>query len=92
MINEELKRLMNINPSSLAEAQAKALKEHIIDTLARVSRHIELGAYGVVLEDLVESPTGDGHGTDNFYINFGYTMEPIDLYEALEKLQELEAM
>ena len=92
MINEDLKRLMNINPSSLAEAQAKALKKHILDTLATVSYHIERGAYGVVLEDLVESPAGDGHGTDNFYINFGYTMEPMDLAETIEKLKELEDM
>src|SRR5690554_1275717 len=71
------------------------VRDRIIDKLKGIIQDIENGEYQKVMEDLSESPAGDGYGRDNYYIDFSHVANDLisnyidDIGTALEFLEAL---
>ena len=69
----ELSKLLNTTPETLAKAQHDALKQHVITVLENVAELIQSEEYDRVETMLEMSAAGDGHGDDNWFINFKWS-------------------
>ena len=71
------------------------VRDRIINKLKDIIQDIENGDYQKVMNDLSESPSGDGWGRDNYYIDFSYVANDLisnyidDIGTALEFLEDL---
>ena len=63
---------MNVSVENLAQKQYEFLLAHGIEILETVITNIKLGKYNEVRDMLAYSPSGDGYGEDDYYINFAY--------------------
>lgn len=84
-----IKDIMEIDVENLKEKQLTALKSHVTNRLIAIIAHIENNEFEEVKKYLVYSPAGDGYGCDNYYINFAYDEEELDLQEILDKMEYL---
>jgi len=62
--------LLKINTKNLVQAQHDGLQEYAVTKLRSIADRISNAEYESLLEDLEESPSGDGYGCDNRYISF----------------------
>lgn len=65
-----IKDLMQLTPETLAAQQEKALVGFATGLLTIISNHLKKGEYDQIGKYLTESPSGDGYGCDNYYIDF----------------------
>lgn len=85
----DIKEIMSIDVSNLKKKQKKVLEEHVCKVLMDTMALIKKGDYDKVRECLAFSPSGDGYGSDNYYIDFGYGEKSLDMDEILYKLEML---
>lgn len=67
-----IKELMEIDVTNLADTQHNALKNHTVGILETVIRLIEEEEYEAVKGYIYYSPSGDAYGEENYFINLGY--------------------
>ncbi|MBP5459572.1 MAG: hypothetical protein J6Y62_05380 [Clostridia bacterium] len=90
-----LEEIMSINVDNLREKQYKAFKKHVLVILDNISNIIRSdGDLEKVVEMLDRSPAGDGYGSDNNYIQFGFESQDeskrdMDIGDACRLLSEL---
>lgn len=84
-----LKELMETNPQDLAVLQHKELKAHVLNILSEVADAIKNDQFHIIDDMTEESPSGDGYGRDNSYIDFGYGDRSMDITEITATLAEL---
>lgn len=89
-----VQELMELNEATLAEMQYDALKKHTLGVLNNVYNLITDEKFEDVRKLLEYSPSGDGYGYDNYYINFGYVKsdqhsDTRDISDMLDELQRL---
>lgn len=84
-----LQRLLQILPNELALEQHNALNTFVVNRLRKVADLINEGKYDAVLNMLAYSPSGDGYGNDNHYIDFSDSGAGNDLEHMINKLQHL---
>lgn len=85
----ELHELMNTNPDTLAVKQRDALKEHILRKLTKVREAVQAENFALVESMTSFSAAGDGHGSDNHFIDFSYNNQPKDIMEICDELKRL---
>lgn len=85
----QIKDFMELSPSDLAEMQHKELKSHTISILENAIEDIKNENYQAHSIPVDNSPSGDGYGCHNDYINFGYGAESMDISEILFSLSRL---
>ncbi len=85
----EIKTIMELSVNTLAQQQHLALKKHVLKILDEVKQHISNENYEKVGDYLSFSPSGDGYGCDNYYIDFGWGEEELDIQEVCSKLSQL---
>lgn len=93
----DLKKLLKITPETLAKEQHDALRDACIDRLESIIKLLRSGEYDKVNGMLGFSPAGDGHGTDNHYIDFEDLLPDadqngVDISTVLSKLKRLEGI
>lgn len=89
MANTTIAELMSTTPANLAKRQKDALTEFVCDRLETIVMMIRCGEYSAVKSMLQNSPSGDGMGEDNAYINFsdsGCGQDIGDMIHVLERL------
>jgi len=92
MKDENLMKIMGIEPHNIASSQLNALEQHAVSILKTVIRNLSTGNYDSIEAMTSHSPAGDGYGLDNNYIDFGYDGEnSIDIYELCQKLKSLKS-
>lgn len=84
-----IKEIMEIDVKNLKQKQLDALKEHTLEILLNIVKLIKNNEFDEVKNYLEFSPAGDGHGCDNYFINFKYADEDLDLDEILDKMKYL---
>ena len=90
-----LEEIMSINVDNLREKQYKAFKKHVLKILDKISNVIRNdGDLEEVVKMLDCSPAGDGYGTDNNYIQFGFESQDehqrdMDIGDTCRLLSEL---
>ena len=60
-----------ISSDEISKIQFNKLKEHALNLLKVVSDLIEKEEFDEIESYVGYSPSGDGHGLDNYFINFG---------------------
>ena len=86
----DIKELMGIDIDNLAEKQFYALKEHTIGILKNIINLLEEENFIEIPNMLSYSPSGDGYGCDNYFINFSYDEQfTADLYDRIDELIRL---
>lgn len=78
------------NPRALAQEQADAYRKYIIGVLDEIKTKVSEQEYSDVEPMTAFSPAGDGYGTDNNFIDFGFDSKKRDIMEALNYLKYLE--
>lgn len=68
--------IMSVNINNLKQKQHDFIKKHTLDILAQVVANIKSGDYVGAQEYLESSPSGDGYGCDNEYIDFTWEGAP----------------
>ena len=86
-----LAEVMSIDVTNINQKKFDLLKKHVLGVLATVEMCIESNDFKEVEAMLERSPSGDGYGCDNHYIDFGqgWSKEPIDIKEVCEMLRSL---
>lgn len=81
-LNMSVEELMDIDIDNLIEKQHDVLKSHTINILENVIDMIKDERYEELENMLVYSPSGDGYGCDNHFINFSYTNDDTEDLES----------
>lgn len=84
-----IKEVMKLNINNLAKEQHKALKEHVLGILSKVTAAIKEEKYELIGDFTFSSPAGDGYGLDSDCIDFSYDQEVKDVLEIVRELQSL---
>ena len=89
-----LQDILNINVDTLKATQYKAIKDHALKVLRDVTKALNEDKLDVCKEHLESSPSGDGYGCDNQFIDFSWkgcpdSCDGYDLGSILEMLEEL---
>ena len=85
------KEIMNVSVENLAQKQYEFLLAHGTEILNKIFTDIKLGKYAEIKKMLAYSPSGDGYGEDNYYINFAYNPgEDIDIQCYINMLERLD--
>lgn len=96
MDNNNLLKIMNLKPETLAKNQHDTLKEYAISVLQNVLSMIQDESYPEILDDKNDivrfSPDGDGYGSENHFISFDYGGNTQDIYDIVYELQRLKEM
>lgn len=87
----DIKELMSIDIDNLIETQHEGLKRYVVNRLKEITELIHLEMYDKVDNKLDYSPSGDGYGCDNNYINFNYDGCNRDISEVLSELKSLKS-
>lgn len=90
----DLNKLMETTPQELAKVQHDALKQHVLAVLDNIRSLIQKENYTFILDEnrevILYSPSGDGYGQHNHFINFGYQKDnPLDIKEVVSQLNSL---
>lgn len=85
----EIKTIMELSVNTLAQQQHVLLKKHVLKILEEVKQHISNENYEKVEDYLSFSPSGDGYGCANYYIDFGWGEEELDIQDICDKLSQL---
>ncbi len=83
-----IKEIMQTTPEDLAILQFNTLEKAALDILQEMSIAIQSRNYSKAASMTGYSPSGDGYGCDNSYINFSETSCE-DIGEVLERLEQL---
>lgn len=83
------KTIMDINIENLKEKQYEFLKEHTLNILEGIIDNLKNDKFNDIRKKMEFSPTGDGYGSDNYYINFSYNETSMDLFDIINKMEEL---
>jgi len=88
------KELLQLTPEELASKQLEGLQSAVIERLTEVIKKIENGGFNGVDKFLRHSPSGDGTGCENDYINFAHLMDDkhghgVDIGCVVKRMQEL---
>lgn len=65
-----INELLSTTPENLADKQFNAVKEHAIQILEKVISHLKKDEFEEVKSMTNFSPSGDGMGCDNSFIDF----------------------
>ena len=84
-----LNDILNLDIKNLSNKQYDALKEHTIKILEEVISYLKLDDLQGVYDLLEFSPDGDGWGAENYFINFTYNSEPMDLNDIIDLMSRL---
>lgn len=96
----DLKTLFAVDIENIKKQQHTALKQAVIQRINKVKELVEKEKYSDVLEMLEYSPSGDGYGCDNHYIDFSdiadvcgiQTRDGTDIETVIGVLQELKGV
>ena len=92
MESNQVKLVMEMSVETLAQSQHDILKSHVLETLSEISNIIKSENYNKIYAYLSNSPSGDGMGEDNYFIEFGYnedkSMDIEQICVLLNKLKE----
>lgn len=83
------KTIMDINIENLKEKQYEFLKGHTLNILEGIIDDLKNDKFDDIKKKMKFSPVGDGYGSDNFYINFSYNETFMDLFDIVNKIEEL---
>lgn len=86
-----IQEIMEIDIDNLAEKQHNAVKNHVIEVLQDIINLVEEEKYEEIQNKLIYSPSGDGYGGDNHYINFSYRNGEEDIKEMMDRLKNLKS-
>lgn len=89
--NMNIQEIMEIDIDNLAEKQHNAVKNHVIEVLQDIINLVEEEKYEEIQNKLIYSPSGDGYGEDNHYINFSYRNGEEDIKEMMDRLKNLKS-
>lgn len=87
MVNMNVSEIMQIDVENLKEKQLEALKEHTVKILKDVIKCVENNEFEKIEKMTCYSPSGDGYGLDNSYINFAYDNGELDIMQMVERMQ-----
>ena len=82
-----LNDILNLDIKNLSNKQYDALKKHTINKLEEVISYLKLDDLQGVYNLLEFSADGDGWGSENYFINFSYKEEPMDLNDILHNME-----
>lgn len=85
----ELNDILNLDIENLSNKQYDALKRHTIQKLEEVIGYLKLDDLQGVYNMLQFSPDGDGWGSENYFIDFSYKEDSMDLNDILEIMAKL---
>ena len=74
------------NPRALAREKYDTYKKYIVSKLDEVKEKILKEEYGEIERLTSYSPSGEGWGSDNNFIDFGFDENPKDILEAVNYL------
>lgn len=83
------KTIMDINIENLKEKQYEFLKEHTLNILEGIIDDLNNDKFDDIKKKMKFSPAGDGYGDNNYYINFSYNETSMDLFDIVNKMEEL---
>jgi hypothetical protein len=87
---QDIQKIMGLSVQNLAKEQHTALKGHVVKVIKSVLKIIEDEKYEEVGNFLADSPSGDGYGCDNSYVDFSYEKNTcLDIEEVVAKLISL---
>ena len=66
----DIKEILSLRPETLAEKQHAAFKKYVIDKIKTFNQLINDEKYQEAIGLLADSPSGDGYGSDNEYIEY----------------------
>lgn len=86
-----IKQQLKLTPNNLAREQFYALKDHAVDVLDKVKTLIINEEFDKIDALTKFSPSGDGYGLDNTFIDFCFTdnKDGDDIQSVVNKLIEL---
>lgn len=88
----DIEEMMSINVKNLASKQHKYLQKHALKVLKVITKLIEREDYDLDNLDkhISFSPSGDGYGAENHFINFHWDIyEHMDIRELFRELDDL---
>jgi hypothetical protein len=85
----KLEELMKTTPESLAKKQHEHLKKFVIKKIEVILDIIKQENYEEVEHFTSYSPSGDGYGLDNNFINFSYSNSEENALDIIEVVDEL---
>lgn len=90
----DLNELLKTSPEGLAELQFKELKSHVLHVLDRAQEYVRSENFDKAVGMCLYSPAGDGHGSDNNFIDFAPkgNNDGWDFVEVCEKLNQLKEL
>ncbi len=92
MYTENLRKFLETRPENLATQQHDQLKEYVIARLKQVITLIEVEDYASVINLTNYSPSGDGMGSENDYLDFSDVLgEGADIVTVMTKLKQLQS-
>ena len=83
------KTIMDINIGNLKEKQYEFLKEHTLNILEGIIDDLKNDKFDDIRKKMAFSAAGDGYGDENYYINFSYNETFMDLFDIVNKIEEL---
>jgi hypothetical protein len=81
--------IMDLDVTNLANKQYEYLKKHSIKILETIIDNLNNDKLQDIYDMLIFSSSGDGWGSENYYINFSYNNEPMDIEEIIHKMAKL---
>ena len=88
-----VKDFLSTSPEDLAKRQHNCLRDAAVQIIRDIVVLIKNGQYDKARQSLAYSPSGDGHGCDNEYIDFSSLLEDdgngVDIGKVLGRLEEL---
>ena len=82
--------ILDTDINKLKQDQKKALKEHIISVFEDIKRMMmDDNIKGIDDKYIIFSGGGDGWGEDNYFINFSWNKNVMDIADVLNMLSEL---
>ena len=87
---EDNETIMDIDVNNLKEKQYNFLRNRVKTILNEIIKDLDNNNLQRIASRLSYSPSGDGWGCDNYFINFSYKdKEDMDLHYIIEKMAEL---
>ena len=84
----DIKEILSLRPETLAEKQHAAFKKYVTDKIKTFNQLINDEKYQAAVGLLADSPSGDGYGSDNEYLDFSETGHE-DIGAVLRRLESL---
>lgn len=83
--------ILDVDINNLQEEQLKELKRHAIEVLNKIAKAIEKEDFKTIKENMQFSPSGDGYGEENHFIDFSWGSPTMDIGDIVEKMENLRA-